>query len=61
MKNKSYFDGDIFSYIGYSIICGILIVITIGFGTPWAVCIMLRWKTNHTVIRGNTKSKKVNL
>ncbi len=52
MKNKSYFDGDIFSYIGYSIICGILIVITIGFGTPWAVCIMLRWKTNHTVIDG---------
>ncbi len=52
MKNKSYFDGDIFSYIGYSIICGILIVITIGFGTPWAVCIMLRWKTNHTIIDG---------
>ena len=49
---ESYFDGDIFSYIGYSILAVIICVVSFGLAAPWAVCMMQNWKTKHTVIDG---------
>lgn len=51
--NQSYFDGSILSYIGYSLLTAFVTIITLGLGTPWAICIMLEWKISHTVIDGH--------
>ena len=40
MNTESYFDGGLLSYIGYSILSFIIIVLTLGIATPWAVCLM---------------------
>lgn len=32
--------------------CFLIVVLTIGIGLPWAICIMKRWETKHTVIDG---------
>ncbi|BBP09150.1 DUF898 family protein [Streptococcus mitis] len=52
MNTESYFDGGLLSYIGYSILSFIIIVLTLGIATPWAVCLMQNWKIKHTVIDG---------
>ncbi len=30
----------------------LLIIFTIGLGTPWAITMRYRWRTNHTIIGG---------
>ena len=49
---ESKFTGGLLGLIGVSILQYLLIVITLGFGTPWAVCIKERWVAKHTVIDG---------
>lgn len=51
MKN-SFFDGGFFELILRDFLCLLLIIFTLGFGYPWAHCIMLRWEAKHTVIGG---------
>ncbi len=51
-KKESYFDGNVFQKIGWIIVCFLIIVVTAGIGLPWAMCIMKRWETKHTVIDG---------
>lgn len=51
-ENGSYFDGKLIQQIGWSILCALLSLITIGLGVPWAVCMKQRWETKHTVIEG---------
>ncbi len=49
---ESKFNGGLLGLIGVNILQYILIVITLGFGTPWAICIKEKWMAKHTVIDG---------
>jgi uncharacterized membrane protein YjgN (DUF898 family) len=51
-NEKSYFDGGILSYIGWSILGFLVTVLTLGICFPWALCMVYSWETNHTVIGG---------
>ncbi len=48
----SYFDGKLLQLIGWRILAGLIISITFGIGTPWAVCMLESWEAKHTVING---------
>jgi uncharacterized membrane protein YjgN (DUF898 family) len=49
---ESKFNGGLLGLIGIGILQGLLIVFTLGFGAPWAVCMKERWYANHTTIDG---------
>ena len=49
---ESKFDGGLLGLIGIGILQGLLIVFTLGFGAPWAVCMKERWYADHTTIEG---------
>lgn len=51
MEN-SYFDGGLFSYIGYKILGVVITVCTLGLGFPVAYCLIYHWEASHTVING---------
>jgi uncharacterized membrane protein YjgN (DUF898 family) len=51
-SSESYFDGDLLSFIGWSILGTIITIATAGICFPWAVCMIYGWKINHTVING---------
>lgn len=51
MKN-SYFDGGLLQLIGWKILGGIIIILTLGICTPWAIVMVYSWETKHTVING---------
>ncbi len=48
----SFFDGGVLSYLGVSILGGLLIALTVGIATPWAITLVYGWRINHTVIEG---------
>lgn len=48
--NHSYFDGGLFQLVGYRILGIIITVCTLGICAPWAICMIYRWETKHTVI-----------
>lgn len=50
---ESKFTGGLLGLIGISILQCLLIFITLGIGTPWAVCIKERWIAKHTIIDGH--------
>ncbi len=47
---QSKFNGGLLGLIGISILQFLLILITLGLGTPWAICMKERWVADHTVI-----------
>ena len=49
---KSEFTGGLLGLIGIKILCFLVIIITIGLGIPWAICISQRWYAKHTIIDG---------
>lgn len=49
MKN-SFFDGTALQLIGWTILIGLLTIVTFGFGAPWGLCMMERWRVRHTVV-----------
>ena len=49
---ESYFDGGLLQEIGWSILGGLVTMLTLGICYPWAYCMILRWKVRHTVIDG---------
>ncbi|WP_307197094.1 DUF898 family protein [Neobacillus niacini] len=51
-EGNSYFDGGLLQYIGWSILGGLVTICTLGICYPWAITLILGWKTNHTVING---------
>lgn len=50
---KSYFDGGLLQLIGWRILGFLVTVCTLGICYPWAVCMVYRWETRHTVIDGH--------
>ncbi|MFU0824554.1 hypothetical protein [Clostridium sp.] len=52
MSSKSYFDGTLLQYVGWSLIGIIVTVCTLGICYPWALCKLYGWKINHTVVEG---------
>ena len=51
-QNKSVFTGGLLGLIGVSLWQGIVTALTLGIGTPWAVCFKERWIAKHTYIDG---------
>lgn len=49
---ESKFTGGLLGLIGIGILSIIIIVFTLGIGTPWAVCMKERWYTEHTIVDG---------
>ena len=49
---KSDFDGNVLQFIGVKILASLLTIFTLGFGYPWAKCMMVRWTVNHSLIEG---------
>lgn len=52
MKKESYFDGGLFQLIGWRLLGGLIILVTLGICYPWAVCMIYNWEVKHTVIDG---------
>ena len=50
---ESKFTGGLLGLIGINILQSLLIFITLGLGTPWAVCMKERWIAKHTIIDGH--------
>lgn len=50
---KSYFDGGLLSLVAHTILAYLIIGFTLGICTPYALCILYKWKINHTVIDGH--------
>lgn len=49
---QSQFTGGLLGLIGINILQGLLIMITLGIGVPWAICLKERWIAKHTYIDG---------
>ncbi len=49
---ESKFTGGLLGLIGISILQGIIVVLTLGLGTPWAICMKQKWITENTIIDG---------
>ncbi len=49
---ESRFTGGLLGLIGTSFLEIFVIVITLGIGTPWAICIRQAWIARHTIIDG---------
>jgi uncharacterized membrane protein YjgN (DUF898 family) len=50
--SESYFDGGLLQLIGWRIAGFFVTVLTLGICAPWAICMIYRWETKHTVIQG---------
>jgi len=46
------FDGGAGTYLPMAILAWLLTSVTLGIAYPWAVCMMQRWRTEHTYIDG---------
>ena len=49
---ESKFNGGLLGLIGIGILQGIITILTLGIGAPWAVCMKERWYAKHTKIDG---------
>lgn len=49
---ESKFDGGLLGLIGMGLLCALVIIVTVGICTPWAVCMSERWYAKHTIIDG---------
>ena len=49
---ESKFTGGLLGLIGINILAGLITIVTLGIGVPWAICVRERWVARHTVIDG---------
>lgn len=47
------FDGGAGTYLGTGILALLIIVLTLGIGTPFAVVLRQRWRAKHTYVNGH--------
>ena len=52
MSEESFFDGRSIQLFGWRLLGFLLSIVTVGFGIPWAMCIVYRWECKHTYIGG---------
>ena len=52
VRTDSYFDGGVLELIGWRLLAGIISVVTLGIGIPWAQCMLYSWRLKHTVYNG---------
>ena len=52
VERESRFTGGLFGLICINILQGLLMIITLGLGAPWAICMKERWIAKHTFIDG---------
>ena len=50
---NSKFTGGLFWLIVINIAQGLIVALTLGIGTPWAVCLKESWLAEHTIIDGH--------
>ena len=50
---ESKFTGGLLGMIGIAILQALIIIFTLGIGTPWAVCLAESWRVKHTIIDGH--------
>ena len=51
-RGKSEFTGGLGSLIGLRIVNTLILIFTIGLGTPWVICRSYRWKVEHQIYDG---------
>ena len=49
---SSRFDGGLLEYVILWFIGTAVSALTFGLAAPWAICLLYRWKIEHTVIEG---------
>ena len=49
---ESKWDGGVLETLGTSLVASLLITITCGFGTAWAICFVMKFVLGHTLIDG---------
>ena len=47
------FDGGAASYFFVGLLSFLVVVLTLGIAAPWAICMVYRWKAEHTLINGH--------
>jgi len=52
LNSRFEFDGGAATYVATAIAGFVVIVLTIGICTPWAIVMRYRWRTKHTLIHG---------
>ena len=52
VRTDSYFDGGVLELIGWRLLAGLISIITLGIGIPWAQCMLYSWRLKHTVYNG---------
>ena len=52
MEKDFQFNEDVAGLIGNLIMIYLIVLFTLGIGTPWAFCMYERWKANNTTIEG---------
>ena len=52
VRTDSYFDGGLLELIGWYLLCGLIIGITLGIAAPWAQCMLYKYQYKHTVYNG---------
>ena len=50
---ESKFTAGLLGVIGIGILQFLIVVFTLGLGTPWAVCLKEAWYVKHTIIDGH--------
>ncbi len=52
----STWDGGVLDTIANSIVASLLMTITCGIGTPWAICYMMKFVVSHAIVDGKRLS-----
>lgn len=52
-QGESFFDGKAMARVGIYLSAFLIVLFTLGFGTVWAYCRVVRWDTNHSVVSGH--------
>lgn len=53
-RSKAFtFDGGAGTYLGVSILALLIILLTLGLCTPFAIVLRQRWRAKHTYVRGH--------